>query len=614
MVSHYVYTNVPLKPLKLSHMKVYKAEQCLLCGLAYSMNPITLIVFMCAGISCIKCASNVESVGNEEDSSGSEEDSSPNVTPTSDIPTISTWGYDETKKHFDFIRTKPSTGIDHFKNIVLNNNVPENLSNLETWNTLLTLGSEEYDGAQWMQYYMVVEALDQGKFGLALGIMKVLLPDTADSDSISEEIRELMRGNPGGAYEGILTRLIKAQNQYKVGDGNGDVEALRLKFTEAAYYFDQSDFLDANQKFTNMTTINWANIARGMRKSLFDGPITESIDENVANDILAKFNTAYVYAVIIQLSVKDLKGLINDIIAFGNTELVNVAMVKLTSHDPGVVNSLAAERQIWNYVKTGIVAKLLRKFDVPIICGRDYKMARRAVYSIENEKERHAILRQLKFDNNRNSADKIAHDNLFKSDKRLTMREALMLKNSRLVEAMFARSSLTPDPKWIIFAIKFSDKVCLKVLLEERVPLPEESELAKAYGMAAFSGAKETVDSYRAKYRELQSVLELDASAPPVIYDGSVGGELWAVTHRADPAPAAEPAPALEPEVRNTRSTNNNTTTAAAISTATSNDSFIDEDFKFDSEGAFPDLDAFGNAEIEIYFELRRLYLAGQRA
>ena len=97
---------------------------------------------------------------------------------------------------------------------------------------MLTLGSEgKYDGAQWMQYYMIIEALDQGKFGLALGIMNVLLPEDADSGRISEEIRELMRGNPGGAYEGILTRLIKAQNRYKVGDGNSDVEALRFKFT-----------------------------------------------------------------------------------------------------------------------------------------------------------------------------------------------------------------------------------------------------------------------------------------------------------------------------------------------------------------------------------------------
>ena len=83
----------------------------------------------------------------------------------------------------------------------------------------------------------------------------------------------------------------------------------------------------------------------------------------------------------------------------------------------------------------------------------------------------------------------------------------------------------------------------------------------------------------------------------------SVGGELWAVTHRADPAAATEPAP--ESEVRNARSTNNTTTV-----TTYSNVPVIDETFRFDSEGAFPNLDAVGNAEIEIYFELRQLYLA----
>ena len=115
-----------------------------------------------------------------------------------------------------------------------------------------------------------------------------------------------------------------------------------------------------------------------------------------------------------------------------------------------------AEGKIWNHVKTGIIAKALRKFDVPIIYGRDYKMARRAVYSIENEKERHAILRQLKFDNSQNSADKIAHDDLFKNDQKLTMREALNVKESPLSRShVYPFESHSPRPQM--------DNICCQV-------------------------------------------------------------------------------------------------------------------------------------------------------
>lgn len=389
---------------------------------------------------------------------------------------------------------------------------------VKKWSKRLNLGSASYDGAQWMNYYLLINALDAGLFDFAVKIVDELYVPGTPVESVSSEIRELMRGGPNSDYEGILMRLMDAEKR-KTPANERLFSSLQSKLTILVYGVDYNSF-------------------RG-----------NSVSDLLASTVLTNENNVVkYYAGLMRATKEQIQAIISGIVAYNNVELGNVALSGLGADAKSLVPD-----NIFQSVKSEMMTKLLLKFHIPVFSAKNVKHYQ--VYGLTDELVRFKVLNLLKYKNVAGNADKALHDGIFQSDPGVTMREALIGKNGPRVQAFFGRPEYTRnmyDSKWIIFAIKFSNLGCLELLLQERVPLPTEAELNAAYSLQNEADTRALVDSYKPKYAAFNAALGVQESAPRPIYDATIPAV--PAEPITDPATASNstPTPAL-PDVTDIR-------------------------------------------------------------
>lgn len=415
------------------------------------------------------------------------------VTPTSTFPeTDTSWNSAEIHAVYFDMNTIDGSLL-NFSQMLIHKNEPDDRSaKIIKWSKNLGLGSGAYDGAQWMKYYMLIDALkNKYQFDFAVKIIDELHVPGTPITSVSAEIRKLMRGGPNFRYRGILTSLFEAE--YLRNSYNGPfLDILQSRLTTLAYGLDYNDY--AASSLTELTL-----------------PSVLTIERNIVK----------YYVGLMKSTKEQIKSSIPIILAYDNVELANVALIKVTTgQDNAAVTRELAKDGIWGHVKSEAMARLLRnKFKVPIFRNA-LETARSDVYALTDENQRYQVLRMLK---NTQATDVASHKAQFERDPNMTIREALLAGKANLVKSFFTKPEFTVyDSKWILHAIKFSTRACLKILLEERVPLPTAAELTAAYALQKEQGAKLLVESYTAKYAAFAIALALPPVEPTTLHDPAI--------------------------------------------------------------------------------------------
>ena len=369
--------------------------------------------------------------------------------------------------YYSAFKNDLSRGIAEFDSILRHRDIEK----LKKWTEILSVGST--NGGQWMNYYLLVKALEYGEFEFAISIWNELF-ETSESRSLcTKTIQLLMTGGIMGKYTDILTLLFKARKRLEMPGDQQYIAILQAKMVKFIY---QDDY----------------NVHSGME--------TRALLDMSASAV----NKIKLYAGLMKAENREIRSVVNKIVGCSLVDVANIALNKFLIGDFESGPRRLAENGIWEKVMHPVIMKLLRNhFKIPIFFSFEHKIitARSRIYMICPRNERRNLLDLLKFEPG--SADQQEHDTLFMTDKDMTMREALMLQRPILVEAYFTRPTVVRsdyDPKWIIFAIKFSTKECLKILLEERVPFPSVEDLNAAYAWAKESGTKRLIESYSANY------------------------------------------------------------------------------------------------------------------
>ena len=195
---------------------------------------------------------------------------------------------------------------------------------------------------------------------------------------------------------------------------------------------------------------------------------------------------------------------------------------------------------LFDHARIIAIQKILLEMGLPVLANETIRVRSAGIYGVENQAYRSNFLNLIKLTTN--SHDNEVYKKIFDDDDKMTIREAIFSKNDLWLEFKFLENDIgIYQSDWILTAIKHSTHDCLKILLEERVPLPSKTDLEAACMALRNSKsciALDIIEEYRKFYREDGICKEGPHGCDPVTY---------AAEEAKKKAPVPKPIPIVAP-------------------------------------------------------------------
>lgn len=353
----------------------------------------------------------------------------------------------------------------------------EDISGLQKLVEAVDSVSKRNKMGDWVSYHAMLIGLKEGKIDYAIGAANIFFNYT--ERGIDFKLAKIMRGGDSDELEPIMVTVEKAWDLY--GDDSTEEFFWGFRYSIGEYAYSPDAYEDGDVEGDDMA---YYDIYLQLMACKCEEPVGEiHIEEALEEDWISH---------------------------------LQLLIIKMRRTDPENASTRLAEILPYEKSKSNLMNLVLQKENVPILPNRDY-LIRSRYYDLEPGL-REYILGSLKLTN-----DPIDQMN-FAEIKDLSMDKIIKKKDLWAVETKFLDRNLVRDSDWILKAIKYNCIDCLRILLEERVPLPSANQIT-----AALNKSRCNVDEYMnlyEKYAQFYSetglpVNEAEFNGFNAPYDGS---------------------------------------------------------------------------------------------